>query len=44
MVDFTGVKAVEELMEVVDKHIPTPVRELDKPYMLPVETVYSIAG
>ncbi|XP_071525128.1 elongation factor Tu [Panulirus ornatus] len=39
-----GVKAIEELMEVVDSHIPTPVRDLDKPFMLPVETVYSIAG
>lgn len=28
----------------VDKHIPTPVRDLDKPFMLPVESVYSIAG
>ncbi|XP_050728583.1 elongation factor Tu, mitochondrial-like [Eriocheir sinensis] len=39
-----GAKAVEELMAEVDKHIPTPVRELDKPFMLPVDSVYSIAG
>lgn len=31
-------------MAVVDQHIPTPVRELDKPFLLPVDSVYSIAG
>ena len=39
-----GKNAIEELMAEVDKHIPTPQRELDKPFMLPVESVYSIAG
>ncbi|XP_042224651.1 elongation factor Tu, mitochondrial-like [Homarus americanus] len=39
-----GTKAIEELMKIVDEHIPTPVRELDKPFLLPVESVYSIAG
>lgn len=39
-----GVNAVAELLKAVDTHIPTPVRELDKPFMLPVENVYSIAG
>lgn len=33
-----------ELLNVVDTHIPTPTRELDKPFLLPVEHVYSIAG
>ncbi|KAK8749077.1 hypothetical protein OTU49_015662 [Cherax quadricarinatus] len=42
--DKIGVKAIEELMEIVDKHIPTPLRDLDKPFLLPVESVYSIAG
>ncbi|XP_045608228.1 elongation factor Tu isoform X2 [Procambarus clarkii] len=39
-----GVKAIEELMKAVDEYIPTPVRDLDKPFLLPVESVYSISG
>ncbi|MPC12661.1 Elongation factor Tu, mitochondrial [Portunus trituberculatus] len=39
-----GKDAIEALMAEVDKHIPTPQRELEKPFMLPVESVYSIAG
>ncbi|ODM92589.1 Elongation factor Tu, mitochondrial [Orchesella cincta] len=32
------------MLKAVDSHIPTPIRDLDKPFMLPVENVYSIAG
>lgn len=39
-----GSDAVLKLLEEVDKHIPTPVRDLDKPFLLPVESVYSIPG
>lgn len=39
-----GAQAILQLLEVVDKHIPTPQRELDKPFLLPVENVYSIPG
>jgi len=39
-----GSDAVLKLLEEVDKHIPTPVRDLDKPFLLPVENVYSIPG
>ncbi|XP_072745460.1 elongation factor Tu, mitochondrial [Anoplolepis gracilipes] len=39
-----GAQAIMQLLEVVDKHIPTPQRELDKPFLLPVENVYSIPG
>ncbi|KAF5279622.1 hypothetical protein FQA39_LY18262 [Lamprigera yunnana] len=39
-----GTKAVLKLLEEVDKNIPTPIRELDKPFLLPVEHVYSIPG
>jgi elongation factor Tu len=35
---------VLKLLEAIDNYIPTPVRELDKPFLLPVEHVYSIAG
>ncbi|EDV22622.1 expressed hypothetical protein [Trichoplax adhaerens] len=39
-----GVKSVEKLMEAIDAHIPIPERELDKPFLLPVEGVFSIPG
>lgn len=39
-----GADAIMKLLEEVDKHIPTPVRDLDKPFLLPVESVYSIQG
>lgn len=37
-------KKIEELMDAVDKDIPTPVRPLDKPFLMPVEDVFSIKG
>lgn len=39
-----GSSAILKLLEEVDKHIPTPVRDLDKPFLVPVEGVYSIPG
>ena len=33
-----------ELMNAVDEYIPTPVREVDKPFLMPVEDVFSIKG
>ncbi|XP_054289549.1 elongation factor Tu, mitochondrial-like [Macrosteles quadrilineatus] len=39
-----GRDAVAKLLEEVDKHIPTPVRDLDKSFLLPVENTYSIPG
>lgn len=39
-----GADAVMKLLEEVDKFIPTPTRDLDKPFLLPVENVYSIPG
>jgi elongation factor Tu len=38
------VKSVKELMKVVDEKIPTPVRETDKPFLMPIEDVFSISG
>ena len=35
---------VEELMATVDEYIPDPVRETDKPFLMPVEDVFSITG
>ncbi len=37
-------KKIMELMDAVDSYIPTPVRELDKPFLMPVEDVFSIKG
>jgi elongation factor Tu len=36
--------AIKELMRVVDEYIPEPVRDVDKPFMMPVEDVFSIKG
>jgi elongation factor Tu len=37
-------KCIWELMDAVDSFVPTPVREVDKPFMMPVEDVFSIKG
>ena len=42
--DEKWVKSVEELMEAVDASIPDPVRETDKPFLMPVEDVFTITG
>ena len=39
-----GKKAILKLMEEVDKYIPTPERPKDKPFLMPVEDVFSISG
>lgn len=39
-----GADSITKLLEAVDSYIPTPVRDLDKPFLLPVENVYSIPG
>jgi len=38
------VDKIWELMDAVDSYIPTPVRDLDKPFLMPVEDVFSITG
>ncbi|MBD3689211.1 elongation factor Tu [Nanchangia anserum] len=40
--EWTG--KVEELMEAVDTYIPEPERDLDKPFLMPVEDVFTITG
>jgi elongation factor Tu len=37
-------KTVDELMEAVDSYIPQPAREIDKPFLMPIEDVFSISG
>jgi elongation factor Tu len=37
-------KSIHELMDALDTYIPEPVRDLDKPFLMPVEDVFSIKG
>ncbi len=37
-------KKIDELMEAVDKSVPQPTRELDKPFLMPIEDIFSIQG
>ena len=37
-------KTIDELMEAVDNYIPQPARETDKPFLMPIEDVFSISG
>src|SRR5438874_2420444 len=37
-------KAIDELMEAVDKYIPIPARAKDKPFLMPIEDIFSIQG
>jgi elongation factor Tu len=42
--DAEGEKQVDELMAAVDSYIPTPARQIDKPFLTPVEDIFSISG
>ncbi|MFC7406608.1 elongation factor Tu [Georgenia alba] len=42
--DAEWVKSVEELMEAVDENIPDPVRDIEKPFLMPIEDVFTITG
>ena len=42
--DSEEAKCVWELMEAIDSYIPTPKRDIDKPFLMPVEDVFSITG
>ena len=42
--DPAAEEKIVELMNVVDEYIPTPIRETDKPFLMPVEDVFSITG
>ena len=37
-------KAIDELMASVDKYIPLPPREIEKPFLMPIEDIFSISG
>jgi elongation factor Tu len=42
--DPQWVKSVEDLMDAVDENVPDPVREIDKPFLMPIEDVFTITG
>jgi len=42
--DDAAVQAIVKLIEAVDSYVPDPVRETDKPFLMPVEDVFSIEG
>jgi elongation factor Tu len=42
--DANWEKSIHELMEAVDSYIPLPAREMDKPFLMPVEDIFSISG
>jgi elongation factor Tu len=42
--DEEKTKFIDDLMEAVDNYIPTPQRDVDKPFLMPVEDVFSITG
>jgi elongation factor Tu len=42
--DPAGIESVSKLMEALDTYIPMPQREVDKPFLMPIEDVFSISG
>ncbi|MFA5136258.1 MAG: elongation factor Tu [Patescibacteria group bacterium] len=42
--DAESVKAIEDLMKAVDDYVPEPVRETEKPFLMPIEDVFTIQG
>ena len=42
--DDPACKCIDELMDALDTYIPEPTRELDKPFLLPIEDIFSIEG
>jgi elongation factor Tu len=42
--DDTANKAIDELVKALDEYVPMPMREVDKPFLMPVEDVFSIKG
>jgi len=43
-VDDEAFKSIDELMEAIDTYIPLPERDVDKPFLMPIEDVFSIKG
>jgi elongation factor Tu len=43
-VDAPEAKCILELMSALDKYVPQPVRDIDKPFLMPIEDVFTISG
>ena len=39
-----GEPSIQRLMDAIDEYIPEPVRQIDKPFLMPIEAVFSISG
>ena len=39
-----GAKCIQDLLDAIDSYIPEPVRDVDKPFLMPIEDVFSIEG
>jgi elongation factor Tu len=42
--DAEKTKCIQELVDAIDSYIPTPKRDIDKPFLMPIEDVFSITG
>jgi len=42
--DAEAAKSIEQLLDAIDEYIPTPTRDIDKPFLMPIEDVFSIKG
>jgi elongation factor Tu len=42
--DSADAKPIFDLMEAVDRYVPEPVRDIEKPFLMPIEDVFSISG
>jgi len=43
-IEDEAIKPILELIKAIDEHIPEPIREIDKPFLMAIEDVFSIAG
>jgi elongation factor Tu len=43
-VDAADAKCIFELLDAIDSYIPEPERDVDKPFLMPIEDVFSISG
>jgi len=42
--DDSNLKSIYDLLEAIDRYFPDPVREIDKPFLMPIEDIFSIEG
>jgi len=42
--DAEATKPIQELLDAIDSYVPEPVRDIDKPFLMPIEDIFSIEG